>query len=138
MRKTLLITTLLTITLLAGCQAKKPASSTTSRAQPTTTTYANRTTTKKALAADSQTWLFNKQLLSKQTKNGLSDDITVSNIAQMTTPKSWLTSKSTFTSQPINYQQISFKKWQQDSRSHLMKSYQKTLHLMTVAQVNAA
>lgn len=32
MRKTLLITTLLTITLLAGCQAKKPASSTTSRA----------------------------------------------------------------------------------------------------------
>lgn len=138
MRKTLLITTLLTITLLAGCQAKKPASSTTSRAQPTTTTYANRTTTKKALAADSQTWLFNKQLLSKQTKNGLSDDITVSNIAQMTTPKSWLTSKGIFTSQPINYQQISFKKWQQDSRSHLMKSYQKTLHLMTVAQVNAA
>lgn len=46
----------------------------------------------------------------------------------MTTPKSWLTSKGTFTSQPINYQQISFKKWQQDSRSHLM----------TVAQVNAA
>ena len=48
MRKTLLITTLLTITLLAGCQAKKPVSSTTSRAQPTTTTYANRTTTKKS------------------------------------------------------------------------------------------
>lgn len=54
---------------------------------------ATHATTKKALVADSQTWLFNKQLLFKQTKNGLSDNITVANITQMTTPKSWLISK---------------------------------------------
>ncbi|WP_208421967.1 hypothetical protein [Latilactobacillus fragifolii] len=82
MRKIILITPLLTMAFLVGYQAKKTAPF----AQSTTTIDATRATTKKALAADSQTWLFNKQLLSKQTKNGLSDNITVANIAQMTTP----------------------------------------------------
>ncbi|KRM21068.1 lipoprotein [Latilactobacillus graminis DSM 20719] len=97
-----------------------------------------RDTTKKILADDSKIWLSKKQLLSQQTSRGLSEQITVSNITQQTAPKQWQMIKGQLTNQSVSYQPISFKKWQHDSRRSLIKSYQKTLHLITVAQANTA
>ncbi|MFT8477422.1 MAG: hypothetical protein ABF682_08455 [Liquorilactobacillus sp.] len=98
-----------------------------------------KTTTNKTLQAKSKTWTFSRGISSKQTKNqGVSKQITSSVVSKTDALSSWTTSKGQFMSSSVNYRRVSLKKWKQNMLKNYIKSAQKSIHLMSVSQVNDA
>ncbi|RRK09756.1 hypothetical protein D1831_10900 [Lactiplantibacillus garii] len=134
MRKVILglVTSLLVI--LAGCGANQ-ASKTKSKATAADNSVVKNT--QQATRAASKTWVFDQAVSSKQTKRGLQDTLTTSVVSKLQADSSWTTAKGQFTSNSIDYQRVSLAKWKRDGLKHVMKSYQHTVHYVSVAQVNA-
>ncbi|WP_318766169.1 hypothetical protein [Lactiplantibacillus carotarum] len=132
MRKTLLFPLALLLFALAGCGHAK------TNKQNTTATVSAKAVTKKAIGGQSKTWQFDQEVTSQQTQtNGLSDQLSLSTVKKANALTEWTTTNGEFTRFSSKYPQISYKAWQKEQRQHVVKSYQKTMHYITVAQANA-
>ena len=127
MRKLNIFSIILVVVILTGCGIQKQKADNTIKK-----------TTHNVLKSDSKTWTFSKKITSKQTPNtGVSNDLSTSVVSKIGDISNWTTSKNQFISYPINYKQISLKKWQHDTQKRMVKSAQSKVHWMRISQINA-
>lgn len=128
MRKLNIFIIILLMVVVSGCSLQKKEKAVDDNVKATTN---------KTLQAESKTWTFNQGISSKQTKDqGVSKQITSSVVSKTDALSSWTTSKGQFMSSSVNYKRVSLKKWKQNMLKNYIKSAQKSIHLMSVAQVN--
>jgi len=125
MRKSTIFIIMLMLLIVSGCGAKK------------VTNNHIKTTTQKVINAPSKTWSFSKEVKSDLTRKGPSNDMAPSSVSKENSLATWKTEDGEFTSDSIQYQQISVAEWKKNLQKNYMQSYQSKIHYMSISQINA-